>query len=244
MDVAIAIAVGLGGFVLAAVLWVIARGLAAGYLPARRPACPACGVALPARVWFPGLGGRGRCPACSAAAGGRPRLALEVALALAFSVAAWRMDAGSTIAFVLFSVPVVVIGLTDAWSGFVFRNLALAGLLLGVIVAGLAGLDAIDSALVGAGAGLAIFAALMFLARRILPTGRLAPIGGGDVLVAGMIGAMAGWPGVLFALAAGVAAGGVGAALVLVRRRNETARVVPFGPFLCAAALAVFLVSF
>jgi len=59
-----------------------------------------------------------------------------------------------------------------------------------------------------------------------------------------MIGAMAGWPGVLFALAAGVAAGGIGAAVVLVRRRDEQARVVPFGPFLCAAALAVFLVWF
>jgi leader peptidase (prepilin peptidase)/N-methyltransferase len=84
----------------------------------------------------------------------------------------------------------------------------------------------------------------MLLARSILPTVRLAPIGGGDVLVAGMIGAMAGWPGALFALAAGVVAGGIGATIVLVRRRDEAARVVPFGPFLCGGALLVFLVWF
>jgi len=169
MNLMIVAAAGIGGFVLAAALWVTARGLAAGYVPARRPACHACGAAMAPRVWLPGLGGRGRCAACGALAGGRPRLALEVALAVAFAVAAWRMDTGPTIAFALFSVPLIVIGLTDAWTGFVFRNLAIGGLLLGVVAAALAGLDAIDSALIGAGAGLAIFGALMLLARSILP---------------------------------------------------------------------------
>ena len=244
MDILIVAALALGGMLLGSTLWVTSRLLAVGAIPARRPPCHGCGVALGVLTWAPLFGALRRCPSCGVAAGGRLRVALELALAAAFAVAAWRMDGGSTTAYVLFCIPLIVIGLTDAWSGYVFRNLAIGGILLGIVVALIEGIGAIDSAILGAGAGLAIFAAMMVLARGILPTMRLAPIGGGDVLVAGMIGAMAGWPGALFALAAGVLAGGVGAVVVLVRRRARTARVVPFGPFLCGAALVVFLLWF
>jgi hypothetical protein len=55
---------------------------------------------------------------------------------------------------------------------------------------------------------------------------------------------MARWPGVILALSAGVLVAGIGAAIVLGAHRNERAAVVPFGPFLCAAAIPVFIFWF
>jgi prepilin signal peptidase PulO-like enzyme (type II secretory pathway) len=84
----------------------------------------------------------------------------------------------------------------------------------------------------------------MLLLRKMLPAVQLAPIGGGDVLIAGMIGAMARWPGTLFAFFAGVAFAVIGVALILFLERSDRTSVVPFGPFLCAAAIPVFALTF
>jgi prepilin signal peptidase PulO-like enzyme (type II secretory pathway) len=59
-----------------------------------------------------------------------------------------------------------------------------------------------------------------------------------------MIGAMARWPGTLFAFFAGVAFAVIGVALILFLERSDRTTVVPFGPFLCAAAIPVFALTF
>ena len=71
---------------------------------------------------------------------------------------------------------------------------------------------------------------MMLVMRKILPTVHLAPVGEGDVLIAGMIGAMARWPGVILVLSAGVLVAGIGAAIVLSARRNDHGRRRPLRP--------------
>ena len=55
---------------------------------------------------------------------------------------------------------------------------------------------------------------------------------------------MARWPGTLFTFFAGVALAVLGIAIVLFIQRTDRADAVPFGPFLCAAAIPIFALTF
>jgi len=66
-------------------------------------------------------------------------------------------------------------------------------------------------------------------------------MGGGDIKLAAMIGAFLGWKGILMVLGIGSFLGALigGLALILAKNR-ESARTIPFGPFLVTAAMIVF----
>ena len=244
MDFVLPLIFAIFGPALAAVLWITSRALASGELPALQPPCPYCPGEFSSNAWIPLFGAFSRCTNCRRTMG-YGRIVLELGLGAAFAVAAYRTDSAKTlIEIVLFSIPLIVILLTDLWTGAVFRNLALFGIALGLLFAGISGWEAFKDALLGAGVGIAVFGIMMLVMRKILPTVHLAPVGEGDVLIAGMIGAMARWPGVILALFAGVLVAGIGAAIVLSARRNDHATVVPFGPFLCAAAIPIFIFWF
>jgi prepilin signal peptidase PulO-like enzyme (type II secretory pathway) len=244
MDFVLPLIFAVFGLALAAVLWITSRALASGELPALQPPCPYCPGEFSSEAWIPLIGAFSRCTNCRRTMG-YGRVVLEVGLAAAFAVAAYRIDSTKgLIEIVLFSIPLVVIMLTDLWTGAVFRNLAVFGIALGLLFAGISGWETFKEALVGAGVSIAVFGIMMLVMRKILPTVHLAPVGEGDVLIAGMIGAMARWPGVILALFAGVLVAGIGAAIVLSARRNDQTSVVPFGPFLCAAALPIFIFWF
>jgi leader peptidase (prepilin peptidase)/N-methyltransferase len=66
-------------------------------------------------------------------------------------------------------------------------------------------------------------------------------MGGGDVKLAGMLGAFLGWPMVLVAVFLAVMAGGVGAVVLLVLRRKGRRDEIPFGPFLALGGLLAAL---
>jgi leader peptidase (prepilin peptidase)/N-methyltransferase len=62
-------------------------------------------------------------------------------------------------------------------------------------------------------------------------------MGGGDIKLLAMIGAMIGWKGVLFTIFASSATGtAVGLTVMLIQRRNMKL-AVPFGPFLALGAV-------
>ena len=69
--------------------------------------------------------------------------------------------------------------------------------------------------------------------------------GGGDVNLAAIVGFAVGWPGVILALMIAVLLGGLfsfGYIVVqLARRRYVPYSAVPYGPFLVAGALAIYL---
>jgi leader peptidase (prepilin peptidase)/N-methyltransferase len=62
-------------------------------------------------------------------------------------------------------------------------------------------------------------------------------MGWGDVKMAGLIGLMTGFPGVLVALLGGTVLGGVIATVLLVARHKSRKDAIPFGPFLALGAL-------
>ena len=65
-------------------------------------------------------------------------------------------------------------------------------------------------------------------------------LGDGDIILAGIIGLAAGWPGVLAALMYGVCAAGFGALIMRLRRDYHSFTVMPYGLFLVSGA-ATFL---
>jgi len=91
------------------------------------------------------------------------------------------------------------------------------------------------SALLGGTAGLALFLVVMLATRGAL--------GAGDVKLAAFIGVVVGFPQVLWALALGILAGGVGALLVLITRRGGLKSYIPYAPFLCLGAMFMLLYS-
>jgi prepilin signal peptidase PulO-like enzyme (type II secretory pathway) len=91
----------------------------------------------------------------------------------------------------------------------------------------------VSSALLGGAAGLALFLVVMLIGRGAL--------GAGDVKLAALIGVVVGFPQVLWALAFGIVAGGVGALLIVATRRGGLKSYMPYAPFLCLGAMVVLL---
>ena len=244
MDLIGSIIFALLGVSLGSVLWVFSRALASEALPAVQPPCPYCSGSFPGTVWLPLIGGVVRCTACRRTMP-RGRIVLELGLALSYVIAFHRIDSALTLLeIIVFTLPIIVILFTDIWTGVVFSNLAILGMVVGLIFALFHGFDELQDSLKGLIAGIMIFGALMLLLRKTLPSIYLAPLGWGDVLIAGMLGAMARWPGMLFSLFAGMIVAGVCIALIISVRGEDRSRVIPFGPFLCAAAIPVFALTF
>lgn len=244
MDLIGSIVFALLGAAVASGLWVFSRALASEALPAVQPPCPYCSGSFPSTVWIPVIGGLVRCTACRRTLP-RGRFVLEFALAASYVIASERIESKLTLLeIVVFTAPIIVILLTDIWTGVVFSNLAILGIVIGLVFALFHGFDELQDSLKGLIAGVMIFGALMLLLRKTLPSVHLAPLGWGDVLIAGMLGAMARWPGMLFSLFAGMIVAGIGIALIVSIRGEDRSRVIPFGPFLCAAAIPVFALTF
>ena len=62
-------------------------------------------------------------------------------------------------------------------------------------------------------------------------------MGAGDVKLAGVVGLMAGYPGVLAALFLGILLGGAGALALLVTRHAGRRSNITYAPYVCLGAL-------
>ncbi len=100
----------------------------------------------------------------------------------------------------------------------------------------------LTSALEGGAIGFGAFGLLFVAARLVFGPGAF---GLGDAYLAGAIGAITGYPGVVFTLALGVFLGGIGAILVLLAgavargRRAGLRATIPYGPYLVVGVLYV-----
>ena len=90
------------------------------------------------------------------------------------------------------------------------------------------------SALLGGAIG-----AVFILIPNLITRGR--GMGGGDVMLAGLIGAATGFPLIIVALMIGIASGGVIAIALLLLRRKKRKDAIPFGPFLSLGAMVTLL---
>jgi leader peptidase (prepilin peptidase) / N-methyltransferase len=63
-------------------------------------------------------------------------------------------------------------------------------------------------------------------------------MGGGDVKLMGMVGSFLGWKGALMTIMLGALAGSVVGVLLIVLKKHKMEKLIPFGPFLAAGAVA------
>ena len=68
------------------------------------------------------------------------------------------------------------------------------------------------------------------------------PLGAGDITIAALLGAMAGFPGVFTALLVGIFAGGIGAIIILATGGSRKV-IMPYGPALCIGGLWAMLIT-
>lgn len=202
-----------------------------------RSRCPSCETPISALHNIPVVSWlllRARCASCGARISARYP-AVEAATGLLF-VATGRLDGLSIhLPFHLAFVAILIaVSLIDLDFQIIPDPLSLGGFALGLVHAGLTG--GLREALLGAALGAGILwgiGALYYAVRRV------EGMGGGDVKLAGMLGAFLGWQGILltifFSSFLGAAVG-----LVLMRLQGSGGQTrVPYGTFLAPAAILV-----
>ncbi len=172
------------------------------------------------------------------------RLLFEVAVAAYAGVAARNFGASlDLVATLVFALPLLTILLVDWWSRYIHTSVVAAGVLAGLALALARGLPALANSVLAALAASAIFGLGYLLAGILFGQGDddETPFGLGDVYLAGMIGAMAGFPRVVPALFGGVFLAAVVGLLLLLTRRRDRTDTIAYGPYLCLGALFVFV---
>ena len=202
-----------------------------------RSRCPGCGRAI--RAWenipivsFIALGGK-----CAGCGGTISRRYPAVELLTAAGFAAIFLLDGPGIQLLrdlLFFSLLVPITFIDIDHRIIPDELSLGGLAAGLLLSFLPGGDwkeSIAGVLLGGG----ILYATGFLYEKIRGAEGM---GGGDIKLLAMIGAFLGWRGTLATLFSGAFLGVAGGILAMRKGGEGLKTAIPFGPYLCVAALA------
>jgi leader peptidase (prepilin peptidase)/N-methyltransferase len=206
-------------------------------------ACPRCGtriraldnVPLLSWIWL-----RGRCRHCQAPISARyPLVELLTGLTALGMVLHYGWHPQAAVYFV-FGAALIAITFIDLDHQIIPDVITLPGIPLALLASLLAPEVTLRDALLGvlAGGGSLYLVALGYQ----LLTGAEG-MGGGDIKLLAMIGALVGWQGVLFTIFFSSFLGTlVGLAYILTTRRSAKARI-PFGPFLAVGAVAYLFVG-
>jgi leader peptidase (prepilin peptidase)/N-methyltransferase len=239
MTLAAMLMVGLGAGTL---VTLVARALPERGRLIGRPICPAqgCGLSWPAASQTLRAAGLLRaCPTCGAGPV-RSDVLLELATAAIFVALSLAWGVSLTLAVhCTFATLLMTILAIDLRHRQVYLVLGYGGILLALLVAPLSMSGGLFSAAVGGMVGGLAFGGLYLIGRAVYRGGE--PLGGGDVTIAALLGAMAGFPGVLTALLVGIMAGGLGA-VVLLALGGSRKVFMPYGPALCLGGLWAMLV--
>jgi leader peptidase (prepilin peptidase)/N-methyltransferase len=208
-----------------------------------RSACPACGTALGPGDLAPLLSfalARGRCRHCGA------RIAWRYPLTEA-ACAAWAVLLYARVGLTWAALPLVLWGvllIALLWIDLDFKllpdALTFPGTLLGIAAAlllfgfGPGARHALLGVALGSGT-------LWLLAWVWITFRRIEGLGGGDIKLAAMFGAVLGWQLTLLTLFAAAFAGSLWGVALMARHRGGMKSELPFGTLLAPAALVVFL---
>jgi leader peptidase (prepilin peptidase)/N-methyltransferase len=235
--VVIAVAAFLAGACIGSFLNVVIHRLPRGEsIVSPRSRCPGCGRAIPARenipiVSFIVLGGK-----CAGCGGAIPWRYPAVELLTATGFAAIVLLDGPRIPLLrdlLFFSLLVPIAFIDIDHRIIPDELSLGGLAAGLLLSFLPGGEwkgSVAGALLGGG----ILYATAFLYEKARGTEGM---GGGDVKLLAMIGAFVGWRGALATIFFGALLGAAGGILAMRKGGEGLKTAIPFGPYLCVAAL-------
>jgi leader peptidase (prepilin peptidase)/N-methyltransferase len=243
---------GLFGLVIGSFLNVVIHRVPAGIPLTRESRCPTC--AAPVRPWqnvpvVSWLALRGRCAGCASPISARYPL-VELATAGAFIAVVWigidsvGIVAGGgdvaaiavALAYLYLAAVSVALTLIDLDTrrlpdAIVLPSYVVLGVLFASACVAGASWEALLRAAVG---GIALFG-FYFVLRLVRPGG----MGGGDVKLAGVLGAALGWIGWGALVVGGFAAfvlGGVFAVALMASRRAGRGTAIPFGPWMIAGA--------
>lgn len=206
--------------------------------------CPTCGARIRSRDNVPVLSYlllRGKCRDCGA--GISPRYpAVELLCGLLPLAVYWRFGLGPELAVLVpLAYVLVVLSFIDLDERILPDRITLPGIVVGLVVAPLAGITTIGSSLIGAAVGGGALFLIGLLGEAMF---RKESMGGGDVKLAAMLGAFIGWRAVIVGLFAAFLLGAVvGVGQMLSRHgqdEQEWDHTLPFGPFI---ALGGFLAA-
>jgi leader peptidase (prepilin peptidase)/N-methyltransferase len=205
------------------------------------PICPHCGAAL--RLSLVPLAGSflqgGTCPACKAALSRLLPLLIQILVAILYVFFYRQFDLSARLAIACVETAVLVaIALVDAQHRLIPTLLVYPAVVFAVLVSPAWPDLGLVHSLIGTAIGFAMFFALAVIARFAFGEGAL---GGGDVMLAGLIGAICGYPLLILALAMGALFGGVGAVLAIILKRSAFGTTMPYGPYLVAGVLYIML---
>lgn len=204
-----------------------------------RSRCPKCGHVLgvpdlvPVLSW---LANRGRCRHCAAPVS--PRYPLTELACAAWAVLAWQKT-GLVPAYPLVALwGFLLVALF--WTDFDLQLLPDAITLPGTLIG-------IGAAVLGPGARHAMFGMLLgagllwLVAEAYFRVRKIEGLGGGDVKLAAMFGAVLGGPLTLLTIFLAAFAGTLVSVVLMSRGRADGRTALPFGTFLAPAALVAFL---
>jgi leader peptidase (prepilin peptidase)/N-methyltransferase len=185
---------------------------------------------------------RGRCRYCGTAIP-RRLLVVEAATGLLFTLIFWRYGLSlESLVLALVVSLLLVVAIIDLEHGLILNRLLLPALVAALVLAPFwSELDLarpflgshsmlasfLNSLVAGAGAFL-LFLCILLLYR--------AGMGEGDVKLAGVLGLLVGFPGILVTLWTASLSGGLAAAALLLLRKKGRKDSIPFGPFLVLGA--------
>lgn len=248
MITVVIILLGLLGLVIGSFLNVVVYRVPAGISLMRESRCPSCDA--PVRPWqnvpvVSWLALRGRCASCGARISPRYPL-VELATGLAFAGVGWLflidgdLPIGAriavTVVYLYLAAVSIALTLIDIDTHRLPNSIVLPGYVVVAVLFTLACvLGAEWSALLRAAIGGVALYAFYLLLRLVRPAG----MGGGDVKLAGVLGACMAWLGwgafAVGAFAAFLIGGVFGLALIAARRAGRKT-AIPFGPFMLAGA--------
>ena len=238
-DLLVAIFFGVIGAVIGSFLNVCILRLPSEQSVVRPPSrCPKCGSGvrwydnIPIVSW---LLLRGRCRSC-----GNP-ISVQYPLIELATAAIWvgmAMLFGNELEAVrgaLFLTILLGIAMTDAREYIIPDEFSIGGLILGLGLSLVHGLDGLRTAVIGAAVGFALLWVIAWLGKHAF---KKEAMGGGDIKMMAMVGAFVGWKGVFLTIFLGSIVGTVVfGPLALIGKKKD----VPFGIFLAMGAAVTFL---
>jgi leader peptidase (prepilin peptidase) / N-methyltransferase len=248
MQIATSIIIGLFGLAIGSFLNVVIDRLPGGQSLVAPPShCSACQRRLKVTDLMPVVSFlflRGRCRYCGAHIGARSAW-VELVTALGFGLSYWYLYPMPWIAAIaiLYICLLLVIAVIDLEKGLILNRLVYPGVAASLSFSLLTlfhlpgsplssssfSVPSPISAIGGALLGLILFLLIALFSR--------GGMGWGDVKMAGLMGAMLGFPSILAGLFAAIVMGGLVAIALVVTRMKGRKQTVPFGPFLSMGTL-------
>lgn len=223
------------GLLVGGMINVLADDLPARLSPAR-PHCPQCGHVYGPSGWL-ALARRlrgGRCPQCGLETR-RRALLVEIVTPLTFALLPSLINEPVDLLFgSLYIAILILVIVVDLEHRLILHVVTVPGTVLALVGSAFVSSNAPLLALLGAIFGFFTFLGLYWLGRRLFGPGAL---GFGDVMLSTMMGAMVGFPYIVFALVIGVLLGGMISFGLIASRRLSMRSYVAYGPFLAMAGI-------